>query len=50
MKCGRWSMFHCWNVKQMNQSQTFRLHSKRVGGGVPGVVAVLFSPAEVAGL
>ena len=33
-----------WDVKEPTH------YSKRVGNGVPGVVAVLFSPAEVAGL
>ena len=33
-----------WDVKEPNH------YSRRVGDKVPGVVAVLFSPAEVAGL
>ena len=33
-----------WDVKEPTH------YSKRVGDKVPGVVAVLFSPAEVAGL
>ena len=33
-----------WDVKEPTH------YSKRVGDGVPGVVAVMLSPAEVAGL
>ena len=33
-----------WDVKEPTH------YSNKVGDGVPGVVAVLFSPAEVAGL